>query len=178
MAWTNPLTWVSQNLTAALLNAELRDNLNETAPGIATAAGRLIVTDGANSIVERIPQDVAVAANETTTSTVFTDLATAGPSITATTGTVALVIVTANLSGNGAGVFCLMSYTVTGASSHSAEDGRALLYESSVANDEMKASFAVLRTDLTAGSNTFTCRYRVTSGTGSFKDRHITVISF
>ncbi len=178
MAWTNPLTWVSQNLTAALLNTELRDNLNETAPGIATNAGAYFTVDGANSIVERLPQNGVVATNETTTSTSFTNLATAGPAITATTGVAALVIVTANLAGDGAGVFSIMGYQITGASAHDPQDGVALIYESSVADDEMKASFVTLRTDLTAGSNTFTAKYRVTSGTGSFKDRNITVIPF
>ena len=178
MAWTNPLTWVSQNVTAALLNAELRDNLNETAPGIATTAGRFFVSDGANSIVERRPQQAVVATSETTTSTTYTNLATVGPAIAVSTGAAALVIVSATISNNTAGSTVLMGHAVTGASTHSAQDSIALIYESSGASDLVGASFAFLRTDLTTGSNTFTAVYRVTANTGTFKDRYITVIPF
>ncbi len=178
MAFTNPLTWVAQNLTAALLNEQLRDNMNETAPGIASAAGRLIVTDGANSIVERIPGVDGVATSETTTSTSFTDLATAGPAVTVTTDTTALVIVSGNLQNNTAGALSFMSYAVSGATTVAASTFHSLGFESNAGGDQLYASWAHLRTGLTAGSNVFTAKYEVTSGTGSFRHRFITVIPF
>lgn len=54
MAWTVPITFVDGDpLTAAQLNTFLRDNLNATAPGIATTPGRLIVTAGKYQLAER-----------------------------------------------------------------------------------------------------------------------------
>ena len=53
MAWTNPKTWVAAaTLTAAEMNTYIRDNLLVTAAAIATTSGRLIATDGANSLVQ------------------------------------------------------------------------------------------------------------------------------
>ena len=179
MAWTTPLTWVSQALSAVRLNEQIRDNMNETAPGIASAAGRIIVTDGANSIVERIP-DTAFneGGAETTTSTTYAQLATAGPTTTRVTGTSALVIVTCEAKNNTAGSEARVGYTVSGASSLGANDARCLLITSGSADDFFCASFVEIRENLTAGTNTFKMEYRVNSGTGTFRFRRITVIPF
>ena len=172
MAFTNPLTWVAQNLTAALLNQQLRDNMNETAPGIATAAGRLIVTDGANSIVERIPTLDAVATSETTASTSYTDLATAGPEVTVTTGTLVQVTVSAFLQNNTATAVSFMTFEVSGASTITADDARSLAFQSSASGGQGRFSRVFLAT-VTAGSNTFTAKYRVSAGTGTVAGRQI-----
>ncbi len=179
MAWTSPVTWVSQAVTAALLNQQLRDNMNETAPGVASAAGRFFVADAANSIVERIPTTAKVATSESISSTTFGNMATQGPSVTVTTGTTALVIVSASMAHATAGNQSIVGYEITGATTKSAGDADALSYESSVANDQMQATWSTLRTDLTAGSNTFKLLYRASiSGTSTFKNRNITVIPF
>jgi len=50
MAWATPRDWVAgETITAAKLNT-LRDQMNETGPATATAAGDLLVADGANSL--------------------------------------------------------------------------------------------------------------------------------
>ena len=177
MAWTDPLTWVSQNVTAALFNTHLRDNLNETAPGIAAVAGRMIVTDGVNSIVERIPTTAVVVTSETRASATFGDLATAGPAVTVSTGTSAFVIVSANLACDTVGRFAIMSHAVTGATTLPADDAIAVAYECPVANAEAQMSWLTLRTDLTAGSNTFTAKYRIENANiATFHRRNITVL--
>ncbi len=145
--------------------------------------GQVVVADSAEGTglkwVAREPTSALVATSETTASTSYTDLATAGPAVTVTTGTVALVIVSASLANDTAGRFAFMGYAVTGASSLGAGDAIALSYESSAADDELQASWVSLRTDLTAGSNTFTAKYRAaTSGTATFKNRHITVLPY
>lgn len=59
MAWTSPRTWVSgEQLTAALLNTHVRDNLNETAPAKVTTKGDIVAATAANTIAR-----VAVGAN-------------------------------------------------------------------------------------------------------------------
>ena len=118
-----------------------------------------------------------VATNQTTTSSSYTDLATAGPAVTLTTGTKALVIVSARISGNQLGFDSYMSYAVSGATTVAAADPVALMHGCFRANTSMRASSAQIITGLTAGSNTFTAKYKVDStSTGTFLDRTITVI--
>lgn len=51
MAWTSPRTWVaSETLTAALLNAHIRDTLNETAPAKVTTKGDIVAATAANTL--------------------------------------------------------------------------------------------------------------------------------
>ncbi len=178
MAWTAPITWVAQALTAALLNQQIRDNFNETAPGKATTAGRIFVSDGANSIVERTPSEATIVTQETTTSTSYADLATAGPAATVVTGTTALVIVSAQVKNSNAEVSSLMAVDVSSATTITASDSDALQIESVVAGAIIRASSVIFFSTLTAGSNVFTAKYRVGAGTGTFKTRNIIVIPF
>ena len=181
MAWSTNKTWSpGEDLTAALLNTYLRDQFDETAPAIATTAGRMIVTDGANSIAERVPDTATVATQEGTAATSFTDLTTAGPAVTATTGTRALVIVSCLLQSQYAGHLSYMGVAVSGASTAAPADSHALMYESGDPNDRLMASRVHLHTGLTAGSNTFTAKYKSGNGTSiaTFSNRYIIVIPF
>ena len=55
MAWTTPKTFTAGSvLTAAELNTHLRDNLNETSPATAAAAGDIVYADAANSMGSRL----------------------------------------------------------------------------------------------------------------------------
>ena len=180
MAWSSNRTWIAgEDLTAALLNTYLRDQLDETAPAIATAAGRLIVTDAANSITERIPTTAYVATSETTASASYTDLATVGPSVTVTTGTLALVLVQCRLANSVAAGQSVATVDVSGATTIAPAVARGLWYESSNAGDLLLASSSSMFDSLTAGSNTFTLKYRTTgTGTSTFDYRRISVIPF
>ncbi len=176
MAWTDPVTWAAQALTAALLNEQIRDNMNETAPGVASAAGRMIVTDAANSIVERIPGGNTVATAETTASTSYANLATNGPAKTLVTGTAAFVFVTCQMENNTAGAISYMGYNVTSATTISAAEARSMYFESNAAGDKIRATAAIYVANLTAGTNVFTATYKVSAGTGTFAARDISVI--
>ena len=179
MAWSAPMTAVANSIfTAAQFNQFVRDNLNETAPAKAVNVGGYFVATGVNAIAERTAGDDFVNAGEDTTSTSFTDLATPGPAITKTTGTSALVAVYGLVSNDTAGVSALMSYAVTGATSAAASDTRSVTYQpgSVAAARSIRASAVTLHTGLTAGSNTFTAKYRVTGGTGTFNNRRIAVL--
>jgi hypothetical protein len=106
---------------------------------------------------------------ESTTSTSYTALSTAGPAVTLTTGTKALVAVSSFL-GNRAS----MSFDISGASSFSAADTKAVQDNS---DNSSIGSGVYLMTGLTAGSNTFTAKYRSTNGTSApFQNRNIAVI--
>lgn len=165
--------------TAAQFNQFVRDNLNETAPAKATTAGGHFAVSGVNSIVERISNGAVDLNSGTTTSTSFTDLdapAAVGPAVTVTTGAGALVVVHCTLSNSGTGS-ARMAYDVSGATSLAAADNRGIGFFG-VAGASLVAGTTVLHiggTALTPGSNTFTAKYRVSSGTGTFSARRILV---
>jgi hypothetical protein len=120
-----------------------------------------------------------VATSQTTTSGTYTDLTTAGPSVTVTTTTKALVILTAYLTGSVGAEEYFMSFAVSGATTISAADTKALRVDISTANEGTQMS-AVYPVTITAGSNTFTAKYRRggPAGTLTASDRSITVVSY
>lgn len=162
--------------TAAQFNTHVRDNLLETAPAKATTAGRIFVATGANSIAERAITQATVATAETTASTSYVALTTPGPAVTVVTGTKALVIISGRLSNGTAGAAASMGYAVSGASTIAADDTKSKTVQSATASNLDRGSWVGLEEGLTAGSNTFTAQYRVTSGTGTFGDRRIIVV--
>lgn len=162
--------------TAAQFNTHVRDNLNETAPAKATAAGQIFVATGANAIAARTPTGATVATSESTASTSYTDLATSGPAVTVTTGASALVMVGARSTNTTTSTENFMSYAVSGATTDAAADARALIWYATSSAPNLRAMAANLHTGLTPGSNTFTAKYKVGSGTGSWFNRHLIVI--
>jgi hypothetical protein len=131
--------------------------------------------------VSAIPANgtATVATSQTTTSTSYTDLTTAGPAVTLTTGTKALVIVTANIKMQTSGETAFMSYAVSGATTIAASDTVALakMQNTSTQDDLIRASAASVAT-LTAGSNVFTSKYRSSAAnTSTFLNRSIFVIN-
>lgn len=166
----------STPFTAAQFNLYVRDNLNETAPAKATTAGRIFVATGANAIAQRSPTGDTVAASETTTLTSYTGLSTPGPTFSVTSGTRAIVFLSAFMSNSLAGAHTNTGYVVSGASSISASDGKALRHESATANAFVRATAVIFEDGLTSGSNTWFMQYRVGSGTGTWANRHLIVI--
>lgn len=178
MAWSAPMTAVANStFTAAQFNQYVRDNLNETAPAKATAAGNYFVADGVNSIAERTASLDGILTSEATPATSFSDLATIGPSVTVTTGPYALVITHCQVENAGAGS-AYAGVEVTGASSIAPALNRAINVFNAPAV-RIGAGTAVLYAGslaLTPGANTFTMKYRVSSGIGTFADRRIIVM--
>lgn len=182
MAWSAPMTAVANSVfTAAQFNTFVRDNLNETAPAKATASGGYFVADGANSIVERRVSGATDLDIGTTTSTTdFVDLdapAAVGPAVTLNTGTQALVYTHCQMANSGTGS-CRAGVTVSGATTHAAALNRSISI-GGVTNVFMSAGTTVFYASglaLVAGSNTFTMKYRVGSGTGTFSDRRLIVM--
>ena len=158
MAYTSPRTWVTGELvTAAQMNAHVRDNVLDL-----------------DRRTE--PSSASVATSETTASTSFTDLATAGPAVTVTTGTECLVVVSSYMANNTAGSSNFMAYAVSGATTVAAADANARQYRAAANNADDRGSRVFHVTGLTAGSNTFTAKYRVNAGTGTFQERTIVAI--
>lgn len=178
MAWNAPITFVANAvLTAAQLNAQVRDNMSETAAAKATTAGRIFATTGANALAERDLDDDIIETNETTTSTSYTDLATVGPSVTLTTGVRAIVWLNSTTDNNTTGQTSFVSFEVSGATTSAAIDGRALLQQTASGGSTNIRAGVTNFIALTPGSNTFTMKYRVTGGTGQFVRRRLQVMA-
>lgn len=178
MAWTAPFTAVAGAAYTAAQANTLRDNLLETAPAKATTAGSHFVATGANAIAERIPGSAVVLTAETTTSTSYVNLATAGPAVTTTTGATALVGYYGRQGNSTAGQNVWTAYAISGSTTLAPADNNALSYDSPVAASTVYHGTVHLQTGLTPGSHTFTQQYRVSGGTGTFGSRRLWVLPF
>jgi hypothetical protein len=156
MAWTDPSGHVyatGEIVTAATLNTYVQANL---------------VVLGASIAAQ-------VVTSETTTSTSYTDLATSGPAVTIATSTAAWVSVGAQLANNTVGSRSEITAAVSGATTIAAGVAMAAIAQVSTANAVNGFNRGTL-VALTAGSNVFTCKYRiVTASTGTFASRNIFV---
>jgi len=177
MTWTAPMTAISGSVfTAAQFNTHVRDNLNETAPGKASMVSSFFVGNGPNSIVERLPDVANVGTLETTTSVTYTDLATVGPSVTTDTGNRALVFIRCAMENSLANESSFMTFEVSGASTFAASDTFAINIDGLAAASRMRIGSMYMISTLTGGSNTFTAKYKVTAGTGTFLSRQIAIL--
>lgn len=200
MAWTAPRTWgATEVVTAALLNEQIRDNLNETMCAKARTRGGFYVTDEADTtanlsttdpddanhktIVERNCSAQRIAAAEQLDSAVagigvFADLATVGPTVTVETGQQALVFMSATIINDHTSMQSVMSWGLTGATN------RPTYFDPiSLMQDGAKQTGAVWNFSqadhmkgLIPGVNTFTCKYRVGGATkATFSNRLLAV---
>jgi hypothetical protein len=177
MAWTAPMTAVAGNIwTSAEFNAHIRDNLLETMPGKATAANRMYISNGLNSIAERVPSTATVATAQTTSSTSYTNLTTVGPQVTVTTGTAALVWAVVRCQHSSGGAECSWAVEVSGATTLAANDNWRGLQSGVTAANPNRFGVMHLFSNLTAGSNTFTIKYKTSGATATFQDRDIIVV--
>lgn len=178
MAWSTPLTAVSNvALTAAQWNASVRDNLLESPSAKVTVASQYIVSTGPNATTARTLQVSSVSSATTFGSTSYGAPAdAAGPAVTVTTGTMALVIVSARLSGS-TFTDAFASYAVSGVTTDAAADNRA--FQATIESTKSyRGSAAIVHSLLTAGSNIFTTQYRSTLATATVSTRQMNVLPF
>ena len=179
MAWVAPPTFVSGNaLTAAQLNI-LSGDLLETAPAKFTAASQFFVSTGSNAGVVRTPvqDNYTGGGTDATNSTSYIGL-TGSPSLGPATGTKALVMHGASMANDTIGARSAVSYEISGATSVSPNDFWAVMMDESGPSRVIKASWVQIHTGLTAGTNVFTQRFRVTGGTGTFAIRSLCIVPF
>lgn len=178
MAWTAPMTAVANTaFTAAQFNTFVRDNLMETAPAKATDVSSYFVGAGANSIVERFPVEQFIEPAATTSSTSYADLSGSfGPTVTVDTGTRALVMYRVAMSTNTTGQSCTVSFEVTGDSSVPAQDKRGITIDGVDSGNTLSIAGMDLTDLVTPGTNTFTLKYKVSGGVGTFSNRQLIVL--
>ena len=177
MAWSVPPTAAAgDTFTASIWNTGVRDNLNMTAPAIATTAGRIIVSSGVNAVAER---QVAEATNDTsgtTTSTSYTPTLSGGgttPSVTVTAGFTLIIFVNSAVA-NSSTSSAFATYDISGASTIAATDGPAAIMDGGSGKDDRYGVSTVQ--NVTPGSNTIRIEYRVSGATGTFTKRRLQVM--
>lgn len=129
-------------------------------------------TVGRPTLVIRATADVTTT--ETTTSTSYTDLATAGPAITLTPGraTDQIILFGARLRNNGANGVSAMSIAIAGAGASDAD----ALTQNGAANVYLRASAHILATSVASGS-THTAKYKVDANTGEWANRRVSAFT-
>ena len=161
-------------LTAAQWNASVRDNLLETAPAKATAAGRHFATSAANTIVERVSTQAIIDTNETTTSTTYTHLATIGPTVVVSVSAALWTSIYGSMQNSTANSAAAICIQLGGANTLAGADEYSISLRN-VSSSRCAGTF--LNTGLTAGSTTVRSLYRVDpNGTGTFYDRRIAAL--
>jgi hypothetical protein len=177
ITWNAPITWTNgQTVTSAQLNAQIRDNMNETAPAKATVAGSHFVGNGANVIAERLILDAVVDTSETTASTSYTNLATNGPQVSIVTGAKALVWISVQQGNSTNTASTATSYEVTGATTRISGSTVAIINDSTATGSLHRAGVCDLQAT-TAGTNVFRMQYLVSGGTGTFLRRREQVMA-
>jgi len=174
---TNPMTTTGDTIYSSSGSTPARLGIGSTGQVLTVSGGVPVWSTAAAAIPANDTATVATAQN--TTSTTYTDLTTAGPAVTVTTGTKALVIVSCLMSTGDTNVVSYMSYAVSGATTIAASDTVALQLKQNNSGSYIgiRASAASVAT-LTAGSNTFTAKYRLSADTDdSFSNRSIFVIN-
>lgn len=181
MAWTTPIRFVSNTvLTAAQLNTTIRDNLLETMPAKATGGrGEYFVTSDFHTIASRqlIARSVFNVVEKTRSSS-YTDLATLGPTVSAVTGTNAVVFISAQvqkIAGSDTTSEAVFGVQVQGASDIPPRDDDSA-YVARQSNGVTQFTQVIRFTDLTPGKNIFTMKYKVSGDGAYFSRRTITLM--
>lgn len=173
---TNPMTTTGDTIYSSSGSTPARLGIGTTGQVMTVAGGVPTWAAAASSVPANAGATVATA--QTTSSATYTDLATAGPAVTVTTGTKALVIVTSAMRDTGGTQNVgYMSYAVSGATTVAATDASAIAFVSTniSAGKVFRFSAASVVT-LTAGSNTFTAKYR-TENVTDYSNRAIFVMN-
>lgn len=166
--------------TAAQFNTFVRDNLLECAPAKAVTTSGYFVTTATNQIGERHGTQTLMTASDTTSGTSYGDLDDGpGPTLDAFTGSTALVVVGGRIGGGTVSTQSVkMSWEVSGNSSISATDTWATGVVGIGSTAFGYVSRAYLAVGMNPGLNTFTAKYAVSSGTGTYSQRSLFVMPF
>jgi len=123
-------------------------------------------------------QSSGVVTSQTTTSLIYTDLATVGPSVTVTVGPSGVLLIgfVATAFQSAAGNFAYASIVMSGANTLAAGDFRLEGLHKYGSDSETDLTRTSLLTGLTPGSTTIKLQYRVNAGTGTFNRRNLWVL--
>lgn len=122
--------------------------------------------------------EATVATTEATSSSAYTDLATAGPVATVTVGASgkAVVFLSADVYSSVSGNYIFAGVAVSGATTRAANYADAIYVKSTAAGMEQSGSVMLVLTGLTPGVNTFTMKYRTDNNSATYLNRRILVV--
>ena len=150
-----------------------------TAPTVPAALGTALLPSGITTIyngsvwVCTTPVGSEILTSQSISSGTFTDLATAGPSVTLVTGTTALISLSSYI-GLAPGEAGYISVAVSGATTLAASANYQLEFFVPSSSTEAMVGRTFILGGLTAGTNTFKMQYR-TNGTVDFIRRELVV---
>ncbi len=109
-------------------------------------------------------------------STAYTNVSNTTPSVTLVTGTEVLLSISLNVGGGTTGAFIYTSYTVSGATTISGDDSRALTFTNPAGGAGQRYRLqGLFPVTVTAGTNTFQIVQRATSGSSVIGNAVISV---
>ena len=142
---------------------------------VALSASSFLLVPSDKTVASITTATATVATSQSTSSTSYTDLATAGPAVTLTTGTQVLVFTNTETS-TASGRYVFADFAISGATTRAATDDTCAKTGIDPGTTQDRVSVSNLVT-VTAGSNTFTMKYRTNAGTSSFGNRTIIVVA-
>jgi hypothetical protein len=119
------------------------------------------------------PAEATVATSQTRTATSYGDLATVGPAVTVTVGANGIVLLHLQAVTNNSANTGFMGFVASGANTIAAADTKTIRNTATV---DVSAAKLFILTGLTPGVTTFTAKYKVSGGTGTWYDRFIAAI--
>lgn len=157
-----------------------------TAPSVpAATGGSTFIPTGVQTIYNGsvwvciTPVGAFTSNGGTTTSTSYTATLSGSPgtnpSVTLVTGTTALIHLKCDAYNTTLNAYALVGVAVSGAGTVAASDDYAMYHKMAVADNQITYGVSIMLGGLTAGTNTFTMQYKVSSNTGNFGKRSITV---
>ncbi len=170
---TNPMTTTGDMIYSSSGSTPARRAIGSTGQVLTVSGG--LPTWATPASASPTSATAYVSAYEGTSAGSYTDLTTSGPVVTITTGTKALVTISSELNVDASNRGGFVSFAVSGATTLAASD-RYSLYFYNTNTLYCQASATYLVTGLTAGSNTFTAKYKTNGNTVYFTDRTLTVI--
>lgn len=176
MAWTSPATAVANEIwTSASWNSNVRDNMLETMPGLATTAGSTFVTQDVRQLVERIPDHENAVGSFTSAATTYSTHMD-GPTVTVDTGTTAIVYFVARMSTSAANAEVMVSVGVSGPRNIAPSDDWRSMVSGVPGGSVNRVGASHMFINLRPGTNTFYMANRVSAGTGTFAHRTLVVL--
>jgi len=172
---TNPMTTTGDTIYSSSGSTPARLGIGTTGQVLSVSGGVPAWTTLASGVGNA---SSTINTLEVTTSTSYTNLATT-QSVTLTTGTKVLVLISCGIQTDTTSKRAFVSYDISGATTQSASDAQALIFERPGSGGGQTNRFAIHSfATVTAGSNTFTLKFKAqTPAEAQFEYRTLTVLN-
>jgi hypothetical protein len=172
---TNPMTTTGDTIYSSSGSTPARLGIGTTGQVLSVSGGVPAWTTLASGVGNA---SSTINTLEVTSSTTYTNLTTT-QSVTLTTGTKVLVLISCGIQTDSTSKRAFVSYDISGATTQSASDAQALIFERPGSGGGQTNRFAIHSfATVTAGSNTFTLKFKAqTPAEAQFEYRTLTVLN-